>query len=52
MKLHGNTPMESHRLSSLGVDPFSEKKKKKKDKNELVGLYDCHLPEIYIKHYK
>lgn len=28
MKLHGNTPVESHRLSSLGVEPCSEKEKK------------------------
>jgi len=50
MKLHGNTPVESHRFSSLGVEPCSGKKKK--DKNELVDLYDCYLPEIYIQHYK
>lgn len=47
MKLHGNTPVESQRLSSLGAEPCSERKKKK-DKNELVSLYDCYLPEIYI----
>lgn len=29
MKLHGNTPVESQRLSNLGAEPCSEKKKKK-----------------------
>lgn len=26
--------------------------KKKKDRNELVGLYVCYLSEIYMQHYK
>lgn len=53
MKLHGNTLVESHRLSRLGVEPCSEKNQPsqtKRDKNELVGLCDCSLPEIYIQH--
>lgn len=59
MKLHGNTPVESQRLSNLGAEPCSEKKKKKKIggkekkcKKELVSLYDFYLPEIYMQHYK
>lgn len=54
MKLHGNTPMEWNRLSSPVVYPCSEKinNKKKKDRNELVGLYVCYLSEIYMQHYK